>query len=183
LNRNEDLERAIRERDIESIVRMMFDPSIPSVKTNFRSEDELWDFKSDCPAIAKEMASAWAGLAKDILSFHNQRGGVIASGIRDDYSFTGATNRLDSKLVNDQVRKYLGDRIWIEFHREFIQTNQRYLGLALVPPRGPAIERFKSDAPEIQGIKLFKPGIRHFEMEIRHIYCGSLKLMSTLADN
>lgn len=137
---------------------MMFDPSIPSVKTNFRSEDELWDFKSDCPAIAKEMASAWANLAKDILSFHNQRGGVIAFGIRDDYSFTGATNRLDSKLVNDQLRKYLGDRVWIEFHREFIQPNQRYLGLALVPPRGPAIERFKSDAPEIQGVKLFKAG-------------------------
>ena len=54
-------------------------------------------------------------------------------GVTDDLSFCGATTRLDSKLINDQIRRYLGDRIWVEFHREFIQEDQRYLGVALVP--------------------------------------------------
>lgn len=85
-------------------------------------------------------------------------GCLIICGISNDFSFSGATQRLDSKQVNDQIRKYLGDRIWVEYHREFIQSNQTYVGIALVPPRGPSIERFQEDAPVVDGRKGFCKG-------------------------
>ena len=140
-------------------MRLMFDGYSHSVKSSFRTEEETWDYKTDCPHLGKEHALAWAELAKDILAFHNNRGGVIVFGIDDKtYSFHGATTRLDSKLVNDQIRKYLGDRIWVEYHRELIQTDQKYVGLALIPPRGPTLERFKIDAPDSAGSILFRAG-------------------------
>lgn len=156
--RDDDLAQAIRQRDIESIVRLMFEGNPPSLRPGFGTETELWDFKGDCPKLGKEWANAWADLAGEVLAFHNHRGGILVFGIRDDFSFSGATTRLDSKLVNDQLRKFLGDRIWVEFSREFIQPDQRYLGLALIPPRGPTIERFRADAPEIRGSRLFRAG-------------------------
>lgn len=155
----EDFERAIRQRDVETIVRLMFDRNALSVRSNFRTEEDTWDYKSDCPSIGKEHTLAWAELAKDVLAFHNNRGGVIVFGIEDKtYSFCGATTRLDSKLVNDQIRKFLGDKIWVEFHRELIQPNQRYIGLAIVPSRGPTLELFRADAPEAKGGKPFAKG-------------------------
>lgn len=158
LNRDEDLARAIRQRDITSVVRMMFAANPPTIRTGYRTETELWDFKRDCPHIgANKSELAWAEISKDVLGFHNQRGGLLIFGIADDFGFSGATQRLDSKLINDQIRRFLGDRIWVEFHREFIQQDQRYLGIALVPPRGSFIERFKIDAPDLNG-KLFEKG-------------------------
>jgi len=148
MDRNNDFERAVRQRDLRSIIAMMFEDGKPILKYGFRTETELWDFKSDCPKPIKSAINAWAEIAKDILGFYNYKGGVLIFGIRDDdFSFSGATNRLDSKLINDQIRKFLGDRIWVEYYREFIQPDNHYLGLALIPPRGPVIERFKIDAP------------------------------------
>src|SRR6267142_4104347 len=121
-NRDEDLARAIRQRDITSFVRIMFDGNPPTVRSGYRTETELWDFKRDCPHIGADKSElAWAEISKDVLGFHNQRGGLLVFGIADDLSFSGATQRLDSKLINDQIRRFLGDRIWVEFHREFIQ--------------------------------------------------------------
>jgi hypothetical protein len=65
---------------------------------------------------------------------------------------------LDSKLFNDQLRRFLGDTIWVEFQREYIAADQRYLGIGLVPQRGPAIERFRSDAPAVKGRRRFHAG-------------------------
>jgi len=154
------LEQAIKQRNLEAIMSLMFEPELPVLKTGFRTENELWDFKSDCPPPGKAHLSAWADLAKETLSFHNKRGGILFFGISDsDYKFCGATTRLDSKLINDQLRKFIGDRIWVDFHREFIQQDQRYLGVALIPPRGPLLEKFKIDAPtDTNGKRKFRKG-------------------------
>ena len=72
--------------------------------------------------------------------------------------FCGTSPRLDSKLFNDQMRKYLSDRIWVEFYRLAIRPDQRYLGIALIPPRGPVLERFRADAPRINGASRFTAG-------------------------
>jgi len=137
----------------------MFASDEPILRSGFGRETELWDFKNDCPKISKEHENAWAETAKDILAFHNNKGGILIFGIRDhDFLFSGATTRLDSKLINDQLRKYLGDRIWVDFNRSFIQSDQRYLGLLVVPPRGPRVERFVADAPEINGARVFRAG-------------------------
>ncbi|MFS8086641.1 MAG: RNA-binding domain-containing protein, partial [Acidobacteriota bacterium] len=137
----------------------MFQGNPPVIRSGYRTETELWDFKRDCPHVGSAKPEAvWAEISKDVLAFYNKRGGLLIFGVTDDLSFCGATTRLDSKLINDQIRRYLGDRIWVEFHREFIQEDQRYLGVALVPPRGSLMERFKSDAPDLDGRRLFQKG-------------------------
>lgn len=158
-DRDEDLTRAIRQRDVPALMKLMFEGDPPRPKTGFRTEGRAWDFKSDCPRPSSKSlldANAWASFAADVLGFHNAGGGVLVLGTRDDYSFSGCTIRLDSKLVNDQLRRYLGDVFWVEFHREAIQPDQRYLGLVLVPPRGARIARFRMAAPEVGGSRLFE---------------------------
>ena len=61
-------------------------------------------------------------------------------------------------MMNDRLRRYLPDNIWVEYNREYIQPDQRYLGLALVPPRGPVPARFRSGAPAIDGKRWFEKG-------------------------
>lgn len=39
-----------------------------------------------------------------------------------------------------------------------MQPDQRYVGLAIIPPRGPTLERFRSDAPAVNGTRLFQQG-------------------------
>src|SRR5207248_664322 len=80
---------------------------------------------------------------------------VIFFGISDGFAFTGASERLDSKLLNDQLRRYIPDILWVEFHREFIQSDQRYLGIALILPHTGSLVRFTSDAPKISDKQLF----------------------------
>ena len=89
---------------------------------------------------------------------HNNGGGVLVFGISNNYVYVGARNRLDSKQLNDGLRRFLPDRIWVDFNREFIGADQSFLGLALVPPRGPTLERFTSDAPPVNGKQLFRMG-------------------------
>ncbi len=158
MHRDEDIARAIRQRDVGAIGTMMFDGTPPSIREGFRTETVLWDFKRDCPRLGRESAGSWASLAVDVLAFHNSSGGIVVFGIDNDYQYCGATTTLDSKLVNDQLRKYLRDTIWVEYHRSHISRDQRYLGMALVPPRGPHVERFRIDAPEINGIRAFRTG-------------------------
>lgn len=154
------IEQAIKQRNLKAIMNLAFEPTSATLKTGFRTENELWDFKSDCPPPGKAHLNAWADLAKEILSFYNKNGGILFFGISDtDYKFTGATNRLDSKLINDQIRKFIGDRIWVDFHREFIQRDQRYLGIAIIPSRGPLLEKFRINAPKgPNGKRKFRKG-------------------------
>ena len=155
----DDLIRAIRQKQIDLIGRMAFQGNPPVVKTGFLTETELWDFKSDCPRVGRPNLAHWADIARHVLAFHNHKGGLLFFGIKNNYSFCGAsTTPMDSKLLNDQLRKFLGDRIWVEFQRAFIQKDQKYLGIALVPPRGPIIERFRADFIDEDGICVFRKG-------------------------
>jgi hypothetical protein len=77
LDRDEEIARAIRQRDLESVMRLMFagDPPVP--RTGFKTETELWDFKGDCPKLGRDGEAGWAEIASDVLAFHNQRGGIL----------------------------------------------------------------------------------------------------------
>ena len=158
MTRDEDVARAIRQRDLESLMRLMFEGSPPTPRTGFRTESEFWDFKGDLPKGGKEGDASWADIAADVLAFHNKRGGILIFGITDNFTYCGTTRRLDSKQFNDQLRRYLGDAIWVEYQREHVGRDQRYLGLALVPERGPLIQRFRSDAPSVKGKPRFRAG-------------------------
>ncbi|MEQ1947452.1 MAG: RNA-binding domain-containing protein [Bryobacteraceae bacterium] len=153
-----DVKLAIKQRDARAIIKLFFQANQPVLGYGYQTENALWDYKKDCPRMGKDSANAWADLAKEVLAMHNKHGGVLLFGIGDNYSFCGATNRLDSKQLNDGLRRYLSDRIWVDFNREFIRSDQKYLGIAIVPPRGPVMERFQIDAPLINGKRLFEEG-------------------------
>ena len=152
----DDIARAIGQKNGALAIRLLFTGKPPTLRFGRNLETELWDFKNDCPPPAKGKSSdiAWAHIAADVLAFHNARGGLIIFGIEDKrFEFVGATHNLDSKIFNDKIRKYVGDLVWVDYHREHIQPDQRYLGVAVIPPRGPAIARFKSPAPRDPGGK------------------------------
>jgi tetratricopeptide (TPR) repeat protein len=155
INRDEELARAIRQKDLATVVELIFDKNPPSVRTGFKTEGVLWDFKREAPGPGSNQADRWAALAKDVVAFHNRMGGVIVFGVDDALRITPLTTHLDSKLVNDRLRKYVGDVLWCEFHREFIRNDQSYVGVLLIPPRGPRLLRFDSDSYDAKGRKLF----------------------------
>jgi tetratricopeptide (TPR) repeat protein len=165
VDRNDEVRRAIRQRDIGSIVALIFEPATFQVRPGFSTETELWDFKQGCPRPGKQKEDeiGWSNLAVDILAFHNLHGGLIVLGVGDrDLRLCPIKHRLDSKIFNDQMRKFFSDRIWVEFYRIFIQADQSYVGVAVVPPRGPSLERFQADAPVETG-----PRFRRGESAIR----------------
>jgi hypothetical protein len=155
---SEDIARAIRQRNLGVAVRLMMSGRPPAPRIGYSYETDLWDYKRDCPRPGKtlEVDNAWASIASDILAFHNNRGGILFFGIDNRFTFVGATYPLDSKMFNDKLRRYLPDDIFVEYSREYIQDDQRYLGVALIPPRGPMPACFRSNAPELSGKRLFE---------------------------
>jgi tetratricopeptide (TPR) repeat protein len=53
------------------------------------------------------------------------------------------------------LRRYVGDFLWCEYHREFIQPDQSYVGILIVPPRGQRLARFKAPGFDAQGKQIF----------------------------
>jgi len=129
---------------------MLFDEASDGVRPDFATETNLWDFKAGCASPDKSNANliGWSHIAADVLAFHNANGGLIVFGINDQtHKRTGVRVKLDGKLFNDQIRKFISDRIWVDFYRVLIRSDQSYIGLALIPSRGPSLERFQRDAP------------------------------------
>lgn len=157
----DDIARAIAQKNAHQAIRLLLEGDPPTPKLGRGTETELWDFKVDCPATAHDdlTENGWAHIAADVLAFHNNRGGLLLFGIENTkFRFVGATKILDSKKFNDRIRKYVGDTIWVDYHREYIQADQRHLGVALVSPRGPTVARFKANAPQISGKRHFERG-------------------------
>ena len=134
-----DVEAAILQRDIDALLSLFFVSNQPMLRPTFRTETDFWEYKADCPQLGKRNENGWAHLAKDILAFYNNKGGVTLFGIDDDYRFVSATTRMDSKVVNEKLRRYIGDKFWIDYYRTFIRDDQRYLGLALIPRSRPFV--------------------------------------------
>jgi Flp pilus assembly protein TadD len=149
----------IRNRDVKGILRMMFRGEPPTLQTGYNREDQLWDFKEQCPALGKGNEAEWAKISADVLAFHNQEGGIIFFGIRNaDYRFVGVSIQVDTKLFNDKIRKYCGDRFWVSFSREHIRSDQKYLGIAIIPPKAYAHQRVLRDGPLQEGRPTIKTG-------------------------
>jgi NB-ARC domain/Putative DNA-binding domain len=140
------LRAAIEDRDASVIQEYFFEQRPLRLKDSVRREDPLWDYKDRCPDASKESAASWAYIAGDVLAFHNSTGGVLLFGIDNYFDVTPELNpKIDSKLFNDQIRKYVGDRIWVAYNE--IPCKGGHIGLAIIPPRGIEIARAKADAP------------------------------------
>jgi tetratricopeptide (TPR) repeat protein len=154
-----EIKALIKGQDIRGIRNFFFKVDAPELQPGFFREDQWWDYKEDCPGSGKSTDTEWAKIAADVAAFHNQEGGILFFGIRNkDFRFLGAKPRLDTKLFNDKIRKYVGDRFWVSFGREFIQSDQSYLGIAVVPPRSVTQVRMLRDGPTLEGKPIFQSG-------------------------
>jgi hypothetical protein len=153
----EKIKDAIAHRDLDFILTAFFAGTPPKLKDAFRMEAECWDFKSGCPGHGEQ--AAWAGIAADVLAFYNTYGGILFFGIADNaYSFCGTRTAFDSKLFNDKIRRYCGDKFFVHYCKPFLESSGRYLGVAIVPKRGLQIVPFFADAPLEKGVHYFKAG-------------------------
>lgn len=153
-----DIAKAIRQSNVASVATLMFDQSGWTLRPGYCTETEYWDYKVTGPTPGAGMPEEWAVLAKDVVAFHNNRGGVVVFGIGNDFRVIGYRSQLDSKLLNDRLRKYIGDKIWLDYHRLHIQEDQSHIGMVLIPPRGPLILRFAKDSPCDGGKYIFRKG-------------------------
>jgi hypothetical protein len=156
---DERIQKLINRNDIAAILDEMFlvNDGIPKLKAGYHNERQLWDFKQEVPDNGKTHQVAWANIGRHVLAFHNANGGILFFGIRDsDFQFVGANNSYDSARFNNAIRKYVGDLFHVIFSREFVQSDQSYLGVAVIPARGARVVRFAADAPIKDGDKLFE---------------------------
>lgn len=151
------IQNAIIERNINFITKYFFN-SDNSLNDNVKFENELWDYKENLPNIGRRHNIAWARISKYVLSFHNNKGGLLFFGIRNNYEICKTNAEIDSKKFNDQIKKFISDRIYIDFINYARNDNGYYIGIAIIPPRGALIEYFIADAPYNDGKQLFKKG-------------------------
>lgn len=153
-----DIAKAIRQSNAAAIAALMFDPKTWILRPGYCTETEYWDYKITGPSPGAGMPDEWADLAKDVLAFHNNKGGVIVFGVGNSFKVVGYRSQLDSKLLNDRLRKYIGDKVWLDYQRLNIKEDQSHIGMVIVPPRGPVILRFIKDSPCVGGKHIFKKG-------------------------
>jgi len=76
-----DIESLIKRRDISTIATLMFEKDSPILKYGYKTENELWDYKQGI--LGNKSQIGWAEIAKDVLGFHNNKGGLLIFGIND----------------------------------------------------------------------------------------------------
>lgn len=159
MNRDDKVIMAIRDKSIDSIASLFFDNNLLKVNVDYSTETELWDYK-EFPLDKKSSSLEWAELAKDVLSFYNTgKGGIIFWGIKDGAPFEVVgipKTDLDSKIINDKIRTYIGDKIWVEYFVVFNRNQTIGIGAILVPPsEGKVIQLFIKNGPEKRHRLLF----------------------------
>jgi tetratricopeptide (TPR) repeat protein len=152
MNRNDKVIIAIREKSIDSIRNLFFTDDFENVNSDFTTETDLWDYKEYSLTISSPSIE-WAELSKDVLSFYNTgHGGILFWGVKDSitYDVVGIPPiKLDSKIVNDKLRSYIGDKIWVEFFLVANNSREKFVGVILIPPSGGrVIQRFMRNGPE-----------------------------------
>lgn len=109
------------ERTLASAVRASLAAGIPTEdffdhllknsysKVRHRMECDLWDYKR---SIELDGSGA-ARIAKDVLAFHNARGGVIIFGVTDEYDVVGIprTRLCDRVRVHNAIGRYVGPEL------------------------------------------------------------------------
>lgn len=118
-------------------------------------EKEYWDYKQE---IHLDNPFEVARLAKDVLGFHNAKGGVIIIGVTDDFRVLGVTRSQlhDTNRLCKALRKYVGPDVAL-FQNSVAIPNNRFLQLIFVPK--------KEGAPVAAGAN--GPQDKHGRQEVR----------------
>ncbi len=174
MDRDGSIITAIRQKDMGAIETLFFSKDLTSINSLFKTETELWDYKLTCPSVDSPTLD-WAEISKDILAFHNTgKGGVIIFGVDDkDYEIIGVPSKdlIDSKIFNDKIRKYIGDKLWIDYYSLSNRDKSKYVAVIIIPPLNDnsAIKRFQKNGPEKRRKLLFQldgSAIRRFDSSV-----------------
>ena len=174
MDRDGSIITAIRQKDMGSLKSLFFKNDLSDVEPSFKTETELWDYKLNCPSISSP-ALEWAEICKDILAFHNTgKGGVIFFGIDDkEYNIVGISseNLIDSKIFNDKIRKYVGDKLWVDFYVISNSNKTITIGAIIIPQLSDnsAIKRFQKNGSEKHKKLLFYANgsaVRRFDSSV-----------------
>lgn len=174
MDRDGTIITAIRQKDMGAVESLFFKKNLIGVESSFKTETELWDYKRQCLSVSST-ALEWAEISKDILAFHNTgKGGIIFFGIDDkDYQIVGIQTEslIDSKIFNDKIRKFVGDKLWVDFYPVSNPNKTIVIGAIIIPPLNDdsAIKRFQKNGPEKHKRPLFLEGgsaIRKFDSSI-----------------
>jgi hypothetical protein len=98
-----------------------------------RDETDYWDYKQE---LHLNTPSEIARVAKDVLAFHNTKGGVLIVGVNDGYQVVGIPKSqvLDTYQLQEKLRKYVGFQVHI-FQNLIDVANDRVLWLIFIPKR------------------------------------------------
>ncbi|MEK6279361.1 MAG: RNA-binding domain-containing protein [Acidobacteriota bacterium] len=98
-----------------------------------KDESDYWDYKEQ---LRLDTPSEIARLAKDVLAFHNSKGGVLIVGVDDDYRVTGIPRPyvIDTYKIKEKLQKYTGPNILL-FQNTIEVPNNRVLWLVFVPKK------------------------------------------------
>lgn len=96
-----------------------------------RDETEYWDYKE---TIDLDNPLELARLAKRVLAFHNNRGGAMIYGVKDNYDVSGVApgKTLDANKLNQKLRQYIGTTFSL-FQDTIAIPNNKVLWLVFVP--------------------------------------------------
>lgn len=126
------------------------------------NETEYWDYKVQ---LNLENPIEAAKLARNILGFHNAKGGVLIVGIDDSYHAVGIAESmvLDTNKFQSKIRKYIGPNISV-FQDTVAVPNSRFLWLLFVPKREGAPVPVYANGPQDERAR---PVIRRDDYYIR----------------
>lgn len=126
-----------------------------------RDETDYWDYKVE---LNLDDPVAVARLAKDVLGFHNHRGGMLAIGVANNHRIPGipSAHVKDTNVLRAKLHKYIGANVHI-FQDSIPMPNGRVLWLLFIPPRASAPQAALANGPERDG----KPEVRRNEYYLR----------------
>lgn len=125
-----------------TLKKWSLDPSFESelltkdrTKAKNRNENEWWDYKE---MLDIRNPVDVGKLARHVLAFHNARGGAICIGIDNKYVVKGvvASDAVDTKRVNDQLRSFVGPRVKV-FQETIDLANGRVIWIIFVAGAAP----------------------------------------------
>lgn len=111
-----------------------------------RDENEMRDYKLE---LDLDNPICVAQLAKDILGFHNTKGGVIIVGVSNDYKVVGLPQSQiwDTSRLIGKLRKYIGSNVSL-FQNTIEIPNGKVIWLIFVPKRNGEPQLFAANGPE-----------------------------------
>lgn len=127
-----------------------------------RDETDYWDYKRE---LHLETPSEIARLAKDILAFHNTKGGVLIVGVDDNYRVLGISQSQvqDTYKLHEKLRRYIGSGVSL-FQDVVDVPNGKVIWLIFIPKRDGLPVAVATNGPQD---KNGRPEIRQNEYFIR----------------